>query len=103
MARWLLGYSKFDGCEVLESGDETVEVAGSCYRRYSLFAGVRRYGHLSIFLAGDFFRFTRRDVGVAVDRLPSELALRDPDRRGAKRRHNLLHVSSVGFRLRQRR
>lgn len=88
---------------MLESGDEPVKVAGSGDRHYSLFADVCRYGHLSIFLAGDFFGFTRRDVGVAVDRLPSELALRDPDRRGAKRRHNLLHVSSVGFRLRQRR
>jgi len=85
---------------VLESNDESVKVAGSGDRRYSLFAGVRRYGHLSIFLAGDFFRFTRRDVGVAVDRLPSALALRYPDGRGPKRRHNLLRVSPVGFRIR---
>jgi len=100
MARWLLGYSKFDGCEVLESGDEKVEVAGSCYRRYSLFAGVRRHGHLSIFFAGDFLGVTRRDVGVAVDRLSSALALRHPARCCPERRDNLLRVSSMGCRLR---
>ena len=85
---------------MLESNDESVKVAGSGDRRYSLFAGVCRCGYLSIFLAADFFGFASRYDGVAVDRLPTELALRSPDRRGPKHHCNLLRVSSVRCRIR---
>ena len=85
---------------MLESGDEPVKVTGSADRRYCLFAGVYRCGHLYTFLAGDFFGASRRDVSVAVDRLPSEMALRFPDRRGPKCRHNLLRVSDICCRIR---
>jgi hypothetical protein len=86
--------------QVLESGDEPVKVAGSADGCCRLFAGVCRCGHLYTLHAGDFFGATRRDVSVAVDRLPSEVALRFPDRRGPKRRHNLFRVSAICCRIR---